>query len=108
MRIRGSLWQSIFRRDKGICQYCGIDLLSSFSTFNTAQVDHINHVCDGGKDEPTNLILCCVSCNQMLSRANTLKTVEARRAHILKRTSERKPDEYDYWVKEIRQNSNGA
>ncbi|WP_066331947.1 HNH endonuclease [Flavobacterium crassostreae] len=48
----------IFKRDKFICQYCGAK-----SPEVILNVDHINPVAKGGKNETLNLITSCFDCN---------------------------------------------
>ena len=50
----------IFKRDKFKCQYCG---RSPDSSDINLQVDHINPVYEGGKNELLNLITSCFDCN---------------------------------------------
>ena len=55
-------WQEarnkIYKRDLGICQYCGIELKDKF------HIDHIVPVSKGGRDVLKNLALSCGRCNQ--------------------------------------------
>lgn len=88
MRAHHKVWQSIFERDRGICQYCGADLLGSFSAYWSATVDHVLAVSAGGGDEPENLRLCCNGCNGLLSRSGQLTTFEERKALVKRRISE--------------------
>ena len=48
MHISAKVWDQVFQRDNGHCQYCGSDLLVSRATFSSAQVDHIHAVAAGG------------------------------------------------------------
>ena len=89
MTVDEKIWYQVFRRDKGICQYCGLDLLINFSIFNAAEVDHILAKSSGGSDNPENLVLCCTGCNGMLSRASELKAFETRRNSIQKKHAEK-------------------
>jgi len=50
---------NIYFRDNGKCQYCSIELKESQSTF-----DHIRPKSQGGATDWTNIVLCCVPCNQ--------------------------------------------
>ena len=89
MRVDVGTWEEVFKRDKGFCQYCGIDLLSSFSAFHSATVDHVIAVAAGRSDDASNLVLSCPSCNSILSRSSSLKTFEQRKQLVLKRIEER-------------------
>jgi 5-methylcytosine-specific restriction endonuclease McrA len=81
MRISAKVWDQVFERDKGFCQYCGVDLLVSRATYSAAQVDHIHAVAaDGAMEELGNLKLACAICNCSLSRYNHLTTFEDRKA----------------------------
>lgn len=56
----------VFKRDKGMCRYCGASLDSNYT------VDHIVPKSKNGTDDLENLVLSCRSCN---SRKST-KTIE--------------------------------
>jgi len=88
MRVHHEIWRQAFERDNGICQYCGADLLSTFSAYWSATVDHVIAVSAGGTDDPSNLKLCCTGCNGLLSRSGHLTTHEDRRALVRSRISE--------------------
>jgi 5-methylcytosine-specific restriction endonuclease McrA len=106
MILDSEKWVAIFERDKGICQYCGVDLLSSFSSYWSATVDHIISRSSGGSDDESNLVLACPACNGILSRSNNLRTLEERKEKVRKRIKEKYQD-YEEWVNELRQmNSN--
>lgn len=88
MRVHHKIWQQVFERDNGKCQYCDSDLLSSFSTYWSATVDHVVAVSVGGDDNHENLKLCCTGCNGLLSRSGPLTTFEERRAHVQRRIAD--------------------
>ena len=98
MRVRAKTWRQVFERDKGICQYCEINLLGSFSSYWSATVDHVVAVAAGGGDELENLVLACPACNGLLSRSEQLTTFADRKAFIMKRTAE-EIDGYTDWCK---------
>ena len=86
MRISAKVWDQVFERDKGLCQYCGADLLVSRVTYSAAQVDHVKGVAVGGAmEELGNLKLACAICNGSLSRYNDLTTFEDRKAILDKK-----------------------
>ncbi|MHA7227848.1 HNH endonuclease [Glutamicibacter soli] len=65
------------------CPYCRITLnYTDRRAFNGAQVDHIKPHSKGGSDSPSNLIVCCRTCN--ISKGN-------RTAPKIKTTLARKP-----------------
>lgn len=86
MVVEPKIWRNVFKRDKGICQYCGCDLLSTFSTYWSATVDHIVPRCEKGSDDESNLVLSCPACNGILSRANNLQTYEEKNLRYKKNT----------------------
>src|SRR5690606_25347475 len=94
-------WSECFDKGRGYCTYCGDDLLGSISTFWSAQRDHVIARAADGCDEVSNLVICCPSCNQALSRAKHLRTVEERRAHIAQ-LHEKRRSTYEKWVKDLR------
>lgn len=101
MVVDPKLWRSVFERDRGFCRYCDYDLLSNFTAYWTATVDHIVHRSDDGEDTKENLVLACPACNGMLSRSNKLTTVDARREYVQKRREEEMQG-YLEWVDELR------
>jgi 5-methylcytosine-specific restriction endonuclease McrA len=98
MRVPAKTWREVFERDKGVCQYCEINLLGSFSSYWSATVDHVVAVAVGGGDELENLVLACPACNGMLSRSGKLKTFLERKAFVAKRTEE-EMDGFNVWYK---------
>jgi len=96
MNVNTDTWEEVFRRDNGFCRYCGVDLLQTYSTFSSATVDHLIARSVGGNDEPTNLVLACPGCNQMLARAEQHRTFEDRKALLTKRWKE-----HDNWYRPI-------
>lgn len=100
MKVHHKIWQQVFERDNGICQYCDVDLLGSFAAYWSATVDHVTGVCVGGTDDPCNLKLCCTGCNGLLSRSGGLTTWDARRAYVQKRIAE-EHDGYVQWQRHL-------
>lgn len=49
----------VFKRDDFICQYCG-----QHPPAVILELDHINPVCNGGKNTEDNLITSCFDCNR--------------------------------------------
>ena len=96
MRVHHSTWRKVFERDNGICQYCDADLLSSFSTYWSATVDHVVAVATGGTDELDNLRLCCTGCNGLLSRSGLL-TTHADRRELVQRRIDEEQEGYAEW-----------
>ena len=104
MRVDAGTWEETFKRDKGYCQYCGDDLLDSFSRFHSATVDHVIAVSEKGSDELENLVLSCPSCNSMLSRSGALKTHVERKHFVLEKIKQRQ-DWYQPLLNELRSNT---
>jgi 5-methylcytosine-specific restriction endonuclease McrA len=50
--------KNVFRRDKYVCQYCGIDLCDK-----TATIDHIIPKSKGGGSTWVNMVASCKDCN---------------------------------------------
>ncbi len=100
MRVHDVIWRQVFERDDGFCQYCDADLLSTFSTYWSATVDHVRAVAADGSDDPNNLKLSCTGCNGLLSRSAHLTTHEGRRALVQCRISEEQQG-YVEWRKHL-------
>lgn len=56
-QISPSIRNYVFKRDGGICRYCGKKLKSKF------HIDHIIPFIKGGADEIENFALACLECN---------------------------------------------
>lgn len=51
--------KSVWMRDKGTCQYCAVKVPMSDFTY-----DHVTPLSLGGKTTWTNIVVCCMVCNQ--------------------------------------------
>lgn len=61
----GPKWTAIFKRDCGLCGYCGRRVeKSDRAGAIRATVDHRFPLCRGGTNDPANLLLACWDCNQ--------------------------------------------
>lgn len=60
---------NIYKRDRHMCQYCGVKPGSA-----ELSIDHINPRCKGGVSSWTNCVLACIDCNRKKS-SKTLKQV---------------------------------
>ncbi len=54
--------ENIYARDQGKCQYCGSKVKRHEYTY-----DHVVPRSQGGKTEWTNIVVCCMPCNQRKS-----------------------------------------
>jgi 5-methylcytosine-specific restriction endonuclease McrA len=104
MNVTPETWGTVFRRDRGYCRYCGIDLLQKYSTYSSATMDHLLPKTHTARDEPENLVLSCPGCNQLLSRAHALVTVEERTAKVMEKFKDTK-DWYGSLLRELRSES---
>lgn len=68
--------ENVFIRDKYICQYCGIKENPKKLT-----IDHVVPKSLGGKKNWTNIVTCCIPCNQ--KKAN--KTIEISGMSLIKK-----------------------
>jgi len=80
-------YQRIYERDEYTCQYCGWSGASEFDRWFIANfnIDHIKPVSAGGKDEDSNLVLACRSCNLYKGKINCDSLDEARVVVVRKR-----------------------
>ncbi len=94
-------WKIVFNKNKGYCTYCEVDLLTSLSTFWSAQRDHVKPRASGGGEKESNMVIACPTCNQALSRQTNLHSVQERKEFIriinLKRI-----ETYNDWVRDLR------
>ena len=82
-RVPRKTKDAVFKRDKYVCQYCGIHCYSSWLRDSKAvTVDHIVPVTAGGMSKKENLITCCRSCNSIKGNRR-FSTFEEARKYIL-------------------------
>lgn len=63
-------WESVFKRDKFICQYCGVKCSVNkkyYNDLNYITIDCIIPISKGGNYEVSNCVTCCRSCNSKKS-----------------------------------------
>jgi 5-methylcytosine-specific restriction endonuclease McrA len=51
--------ENVYARDKGRCQYCGVEVRKNEFTY-----DHVIPRAQGGKTRWENVVVCCLPCNQ--------------------------------------------
>lgn len=86
----------IFKRDSFTCQYCG-----RRSPDVVLECDHIIPVCDGGTDDPMNLVTSCWECNSGKSAVPLNEVMTGEDPHdkaILLLEKERQLEEYNVAV----------
>lgn len=103
MTVPDEVWQQVFDRANGYCEYCGQDLLISRATYASAQVDHVHARAQGGNHDLENLRLTCCQCNSSLSRHNHLSTFEERKALVLRKINESHERNYQIKLSKLRQ-----
>jgi hypothetical protein len=83
----------VFKRDSFTCRYCG-----QKSPDVILEVDHVVPVCDGGSDDPINLVTACWSCNRGKAYVPPNEIIAGEDPHdraILIAERERQLREYD-------------
>lgn len=88
----------IFKRDRFACQYCG-------RTPPTVilHVDHIEAVCNGGGNDPLNLITSCDQCNQGKAGVPLGSVVQPiKDALLIERERAAQVAEYNAMLRELR------
>ena len=61
------LQRGVVYRDRGVCQDCGVNLESAWSTMAIENFDHIIPLSKGGTNDPTNIQILCETCNNKKS-----------------------------------------
>jgi hypothetical protein len=60
--------ESIYRRDKWTCQYCGLDGRESFTSWRSLSLDHLLPEGHTRRDDPEFIVIACTHCNTMLGQ----------------------------------------
>ncbi len=65
----------LFKRDKGICQICRkkIDINKKWPDMESATIDHIITLHNGGKNSYENVQLTCLRCNDQRNRDDQME-----------------------------------
>ena len=69
---------NILKRDRFLCQYCGLDGMASFENSLIMSVDFVIPRARKGKNDPSNLVAACRPCNVIKGRRVFNTTEEAK------------------------------
>ena len=91
--ISFELRRTVEARAKGRCEYCGLSQEGQEATFH---IDHIIPSSSGGRTEPDNLALACVSCSlRKAARQSAIDTVSEEEVHLFS-------PRHDSWIEHFR------
>ena len=72
MSKRTERLHALARRHGWFCRYCGIPVIEPLRNElvkrNTATLDHVISIADGGRDHISNIVIACRDCNQWKGR----------------------------------------
>ncbi|MDN7591846.1 HNH endonuclease [Burkholderia seminalis] len=57
------LVNAVQKRDRGLCQHCGVPVTAVLGSDSSPHLDHLVALALGGGNDPTNLMLSCGPCN---------------------------------------------
>ena len=77
----------VFKRDRYVCQYCGLDGLHSFENWLILTVDFIHPRARGGPRHVENLVTACQPCNLMKGK-RVYATFEEAKKHVVAKREE--------------------
>jgi hypothetical protein len=60
--------ESIYRRDRWTCQYCGLDGLADFTAWRSLSLDYLLPEGHARRDDPRFIVVACTHCNTMLGQ----------------------------------------
>jgi len=60
--------ESIYRRDKLICQYCHLDGSGSFAAWRSLSLDHLLPKGHPQRHDPEFIVVACLHCNILLAQ----------------------------------------
>ena len=90
--ISFELRRTVEARAKGRCEYCGLSQEGQEATFH---IDHIIPSSSGGRTEPDNLALACVSCSlRKAARQSAIDTVSGEEVHLFS-------PRHDSWIEHL-------
>ena len=75
-----SICAEVFRRDKGICDVCGLDLNKDPESY---ECGHLVDRCAGGSDKLDNLRCMCILCNRLKPVHDTLYQYAVWRSDVI-------------------------
>jgi hypothetical protein len=91
----------VFKRDGFTCRYCG-----RMSPDVILEIDHVIPICEGGSDDPMNLVTSCWECNRGKSAVPLADVMTGEDPHdkgILLLERERQLEEYNAVLEGIRE-----
>lgn len=53
----------LYSKQHGACPYCNVKFIKDDETIVECNIDHVIPLSRGGKDDISNMVLACVSCN---------------------------------------------
>src|SRR5687767_307730 len=79
--IRPELKAAVIAAQHFTCQYCYLDLAPFWHSadrrrWNVVTLDHIVPRAHGGSNDPSNLVVCCLSCNSSLKDTRKSPSLE--------------------------------
>ncbi|MGH9432095.1 MAG: HNH endonuclease [Terriglobia bacterium] len=89
----------VFEKDHFKCQYCGMDMLSSFESWMLLTVDHIHAYARGGAPALDNQVTACQPCNT-IKGTREFRSLEDARKFVLGKRAE--------WEKVYHEQAKGA
>lgn len=112
-----SVFYQAFVRDGAKCAYCGRDILESYDTFSSSELDHLKPKSHGGPDDdPWNRVTSCGVCNNLkgpfdpspsglVTEEKFSTCVAEAKAYVAAKRSGTVDNsyfrDYQYWLKEL-------
>lgn len=80
-RERKKLIDTIRERDGMACFFCGIETVSG----ETASIEHLLSIANGGNNNPANLTVACIRCNDTVGNMSIVQKIKYREANYQER-----------------------
>ena len=67
LAMNSTIAESIYRRDRWTCQYCGLDGAIDFTAWQSLSLDYLLPEGHARRDHPEFIVVACAHCNTMLA-----------------------------------------
>lgn len=96
-----NIWNEVFTRDNGTCQFCGKDQLHTVSDLISTKIIDIFPTDEDEEENADNMVVCCAGCDYLLAEFDGESNLIEMKKYVEALHKELKPD-FEEKVKALR------